>query len=315
MRKLTIAISLLFGLVFVPAAHAHISLEQGGTQKSRYGDAAIKQGPCGMTGGTRGTNIYTYEPGETITVKLVEYVAHPGYFRFAFDDDGDDAFQDPVSIAPLDPDRGCPASVLTGDAAARDQCTHSDFYNTPAVLPDMDNLEDHLKIPAGKLYTFQVKLPDVECDNCTLQVIQVMEDPVHGPYNLEVSGAGDLGDVYHQCIDLVLKKGASQDSDAGVTDSGAADGGASAGKGGAGASAGKGGASATASAGKSGSASAGKGGNNAATAPDSGVAPAAAKDSGGCSVRGVTAGQRGSWSAGLWLLGAVWLMRKRRRQS
>jgi hypothetical protein len=48
-----------------------------------------------------------------------------------------------------------------------------------------------------------VTLPNITCDNCTLQVIQVMEDDqFHGPYDV-TPGVG-VADVYHQCIDLVL---------------------------------------------------------------------------------------------------------------
>src|SRR5689334_16166220 len=95
-------------LVTPSLAWAHISLEQGGTHLSRYGDSEIKDGPCGRAGGTRGTHVYTYQPGATITVSLVEYIPHPSYFRFAFDDDGDDAFKEPASILPIDPQRPCP---------------------------------------------------------------------------------------------------------------------------------------------------------------------------------------------------------------
>jgi hypothetical protein len=58
-----------------------------------------------------------------------------------------------------------------------------------------------------------VKLPDIECDNCTLQIIQVMEDTVHGPY--APKGAANeflyIEDIYHTCIDVVLKRGANPD--------------------------------------------------------------------------------------------------------
>ncbi len=50
-------------------------------------------------------------------------------------------------------------------------------------------------------YSMQVTLPDVECDNCTLQLIQVMSDkPPWGP------GGGN--DIYYQCADLVLSRDA-----------------------------------------------------------------------------------------------------------
>jgi hypothetical protein len=240
-----ITLSLLGVVSFIGSAHAHISLDQGGTQKSRYGDDFLKDGTCGKTGGTRSTNVYMYEPGQTITVSFVEFVGHPSYFRFAFDNDGDDDFKDPASMTPIDPMRGCPASTLSGDAAARDQCMKDDFYNSMAVLPMMDDLSPHPDSPDGKMYTFQVKLPDVECDNCTLQVIQVMEDPIHGPYNLTVSGFGDLEDVYHQCIDLILKKSGG----AGSAGASSAGNGAAAVSGGGGTSAAVGGAGGTAIAG------------------------------------------------------------------
>jgi len=204
-RSLGVAIALSLSSVALPA-RAHISLERAGTHASRYGDELIKEGPCGMAGGGRGANVYTYAPGETITVRLAEYVPHPGYFRIAFDADGDDDFVDPVSIDPVDPARGCPGAGLPEEQQARDMCTGSDFYNNDAVLPGMDNLMPHVEASPDGMYEFEVTLPDVECDNCTLQVIQVMEDTSHGPYNVEVGGLFDTGDIYYQCIDLVLTR-------------------------------------------------------------------------------------------------------------
>jgi hypothetical protein len=191
-------------------ASAHISLEAGGTHNSRYGDGLIKDGPCGKAGGTRGTNVYTYAPGQTITVSLRETIPHPSYFRFAFDNDGDDAFIEPASILPIDPNRKCP----TGPG---DHCGMSDFYNSPAVLPNMDNLNPHLTASLNMAYSWQVTLPNVECTNCTLQIIQVMEDDgPHGPYD-PTPGVG-VEDIYHQCIDIVLKRPA--DGGTGGTDAG-----------------------------------------------------------------------------------------------
>lgn len=180
-------------------AQAHISLERGGTHKSRYGEANQKEGVCGRVNGKRGTNIYTYEPGQTITVKVAEFVPHPSYYRVAFDNDGDDGFLDPRSIKPIDSTRRCPYNEW-------DQCGKSDFYNNETVLPGLDNIYPHRRADA-KTLTIEVKLPNVECDNCTLQVIQVMEDTVHGAYNTSPENPdGSLEDVYHQCIDLVLKR-------------------------------------------------------------------------------------------------------------
>ncbi|HEX3598415.1 MAG TPA: SCE4755 family polysaccharide monooxygenase-like protein, partial [Polyangiaceae bacterium] len=158
------------------SAAAHISLDQADTQKSRYGDNFLKDGPCGKAGGTRGTNVYTYAPGETVPVSIVEFIPHPSYFRIAFDKDGDGDFVPPASIDPVDPSRPCPFN-------AADKCGMADYYNSPTVLPDMDDLNPHMSAPFGQKYTWNVEMPDVECDNCTLQIIQVMEDTIHGAYN------------------------------------------------------------------------------------------------------------------------------------
>lgn len=176
-------------------ASAHISLDQGGTHKSRYGDSEQKVGPCGRANGTRSENVYTYDAGETIEVAMTEFISHPGYFRIAFDDDGDDGFEDPQSIDP--PFRECLDDP-------RDHCGESDFYNNETVLSGMDNLDVHnADYGSGpKTYRWNVTLPDVACDNCTLQLIQVMQDPagIHAPFT-----PGEE-DIYYQCIDLVLEK-------------------------------------------------------------------------------------------------------------
>src|SRR5438270_810829 len=132
----------------------------------------------------------------------------------------------------------------------RDLCCKSDscndFFNTPNFL--MDNLNPHLAGVGQPKYTWQVTLPNVECDNCTLQVIQVMEDnQFHGDYD-PTPGVG-VEDLYHQCIDLVLKRGPSPDAAAadaaGPDGAGTGGSGGSAGTGGSGGSSGTGGAGGT----------------------------------------------------------------------
>jgi MYXO-CTERM domain-containing protein len=224
MRRAVSARIPLLGLLCVAVAapaSAHISLEKGGTHLSRYGDSALKEAPCGQANGPRGEHVYTYAPGETISVAIQEYIPHPSYFRIAFDDDGDDGFKDPASILPIDPTRKCPDGP-------GDHCGASDFDNTKAVL--MDNLNPHIPTVADlsnpKTFTWEVTLPNVECDNCTLQIIQVMEDDAfHGPYD-PTPGVG-VADVYHQCIDLVLKRA---DAGAPVSGPGGADAGAKTGQ-------------------------------------------------------------------------------------
>lgn len=120
-------------------ASAHITMT---SPKPRSVDQ--KAGPCGAVGSTRGSNVSTFKPGQTITVEWDETVEHPGHYRIAFDEDGEDAFKNPG-------EEGAVALV--------------------------DNIVDR---NGGGHYTQQVTLPTMTCTNCTLQLIQVME--VAPPY-------------------------------------------------------------------------------------------------------------------------------------
>jgi len=181
--------SLLAAAVAVPAllaarpAAAHLGLID---PPSRYGQDVLKDGPCGQFRGLRSTNVVTAEAGSTLTIQWSEYVDHPGHFRIAFDDDGDNDFRDPRCLTNCESGPGAPTFETDMD---------------PTVLYDM------IPDTRGTVTTFDVVLPDVECANCTLQVIQVMYDK--RPY---VSG-GD--DIYYQCIDLVLTR-EPPDPDAGT---------------------------------------------------------------------------------------------------
>lgn len=185
-----IAVVTMFALFAdVPVASAHLGLMD---PVSRYGMLTLKDPPCGRTGGLRGENIYTFSPGETIEIRWNEYIDHPGHYRVSFDDDGDDAFTNPRCIMNCT-SRSDPPTVFEFDSAL------------PVLL---DNIPDMV----GGDYAVSVTLPNVECDNCTIQVIQVMTDkrPITFP--------GD--DLYYQCIDVVLE-GPTMPGDAGgVIDAG-----------------------------------------------------------------------------------------------
>jgi hypothetical protein len=161
-------------VVLCSPAAAHLGLHD---PPSRYGENILKIAPCGRGGGQRSTNVTTFEPGATIEVLWDEYVDHPGHFRIAFDDDGDDDFADPRCL------RGCNSTTPT-----------IELYADSTVL--LDGIPD---TPRGGESGARVTLPDIECDNCTLQVIQVMYDkpPYVSPGN----------DIYYQCADLVLRRG------------------------------------------------------------------------------------------------------------
>lgn len=173
------------------SVHAHFSVDLSDTHKSRYGPGEIKSAPCGRPDGAAGEHIYTYSPGQTINVSWVEYVGHPGYYRIAFDRDGDDDFRNPASIKPAG--RAC--------GAGERNCGSGDFYNNKSVL--IDDYGRHDDRPNGKRYSVDVKLPNVECEHCTLQIIQAMTELDKAPYD---PSAADANDLYYQCIDLRLRR-------------------------------------------------------------------------------------------------------------
>jgi MYXO-CTERM domain-containing protein len=141
-----------------------------------------KSGPCGAgPGDMRGDIITNYKGGETITIKWIETVNHPGHYRISFDADGQDDFADPPAY----------------DA----------YYSNDAVL--LDQIED--KSGQNTMYEAQITLPEMSCDNCTIQLTQMMTDKP--PY-------GDGNDLYYQCADIVIEgvvAGTSGDDTTGST--------------------------------------------------------------------------------------------------
>jgi hypothetical protein len=162
------SVSLALSFAAAPA-HAHVQL---GAPLQRNEEQ--KSGPCGLAGGTRSDNVCEFQPGATITVQWDETIEHPGHFRLSFDSDGVDDFADPTG--------------------------YDDRYTAPSVL--VDGIPDrNVQADGNPTYSQSVTLPDVECDNCTLQLIQVMSDKM--PW-----GPDGGSDIYYQCADLVLSQSA-----------------------------------------------------------------------------------------------------------
>jgi len=173
MKTLTCSVLALGGLLLATSAHAHIQLTAPAPRHT-----SLKDGPCGKGAvDPRGTKITTFKPGETITVTWKETVAHPGHYRIAFDENGQ-RFTDPSG---------------PNDVAPR-----------PYVIKD--NITDKT---GTQNYSETVTLPNIQCTNCTLQLVQVMTDK-------QGNGWGN-DDLYYQCADLVLAGG---DGGAPVVDGG-----------------------------------------------------------------------------------------------
>jgi hypothetical protein len=289
--------------LLVGTASAHVELMTPPPRLAgQAGGNALKQKPCGQSSNMRTEMVTTFKPGEVIEIKIKEYIDHPGYFAVAFDADGDNDF--PFPIANMD------------DV---DEATHDPkalFPLNDKVLGfHLDTADGNCAASADKTCTISVKLPNIQCQNCTLQVTQFMTDKL---------GDGNDNEYYYQCADIKLE---------GELMSGGG-GGGGAGGGGVGGSAGApnsgGGATAGGSGGGGAGTSAGapSGGGISGSTSTAGTAPAtagtmtggtssvppAAEDDGGCSIApGAGARTRFTLLAGSLLLGLGWLARRRNR--
>jgi hypothetical protein len=196
---------LSFALLLVPAsAAAHIHLTAPQSRIDTLAGQDQKEQHCGVLNQARTTRVTTFKPGETITVTWMETVNHTGWFRIAFQQNGDTF---PIPAASNGPaGNGNPSTYPT-----KDETGMTDALTGAIILKD--------RIPDGTLST-QVTLPNAECNNCTLQFIQLMTDKPD--YTTDVAS----DDIYFNCADLVLSNGAAMpDAGGGGVDQDASNGG------------------------------------------------------------------------------------------
>jgi hypothetical protein len=107
--------------------------------------------------------VTTFEAGSTVLVRWDEYYPHAGRYRVAFDADGADL---------------------------------ADFNAQPlADIPDPGGRVGNTG--EGSLWELEVTLPDTPCENCTLQLIQVMDGETELPVSDPVGRS-----TYYQCADI-----------------------------------------------------------------------------------------------------------------
>jgi MYXO-CTERM domain-containing protein len=239
-------------LTLSAAASAHVRLvyptPRYATPAATNSSNQIKDSPCGVTNDSRTqdmSRVTELTAGSTITVEFAETVQHPGFFRISFDDDGQDAFVPP----PL-----ARTAIQMG----------------ATTLPV---LKDNIPDTNSASYTAEVVVPNMPCENCTLQLIQVMTN----------AQTWAEEDIYFTCADIRIVAGnagaggmgaggmgAGGMSGGGMSSGGMAGGGASAGGMSAGGMAGAAGNLGTGGAGAGGMASGGAG-SGAGGAPTGGA--------------------------------------------
>ena len=186
--KRSLGVALGAACLLVPAAAlAHFILVEPADWlvQNGLGDPQ-KKFPCGGTSANAGTPtnaIGQVRGGDSVHIKVRETIYHPGHYRVALAvKSRDELPADPQTVT-RDTPRG-PYSV-----SAR-----IDPDPKPPVLAD--GLFVHAARPEpGSFFEADVKMPNINCEKCTLQVIQWMAE--HG-----LNADGDF--TYHHCADFKI---------------------------------------------------------------------------------------------------------------
>jgi len=178
---LVLAVSLL---VLPATAQAHFTL-LAPPPASNSTDGGKGDPPCGPT--TMLSNVVTQVTGGSkLMLQVSETVFHPGFYRVAL------SIQSRAAL---------PADNVVKDASgailppAGPGTSASAVYEAPPVFPVLaDNLWSHTT--DMKMFSGEITLPNVNCNKCTLQVIEFMAN--HG------SNGPKAGYFYHHCADLKI---------------------------------------------------------------------------------------------------------------
>ena len=266
MRKLLLSIAVV-SLAVPATARAHFNLTMppsiAKSTEGGKGDA-----PCGPDTSSTGT-ITAVTGGQALTLHIDETVMHPGFYRFALSSASPPTF--PADNVVKDSNGTVLTPTSTGMSASAE-------FEDPAVFPVIaDHVFNHT---TGGAQSFpsssvpgQVMVPNMNCEKCTLQVIEFMAD--HG------SNGPSAGFFYHHCALLKITADPSKP----IFDPNASSGGASgvAGSSSAGGSSG----SAASGGGASGAATTGGGGTAGVSSSAAGAATGGASTAAGASSVGM----------------------------
>ena len=191
--KNSVRTALVFAVLaaIVPTvAHAHFRLLEPTSWiiENERGDPQ-KAGPCGGTNADYGKPSFVISKavgGSKLHVKVQETIYHPGFYR--------------VSLAVKSLDELPPDPVAVTRETEKGPWSISGAMQSNPQMPVLaDGLFVHHSRPAAGTQLppneTDVQLPNVNCEKCTLQIVQFMED--HG-YNK------DGGYTYHHCADIKI---------------------------------------------------------------------------------------------------------------
>ena len=170
-RLFAASIFLLLAPAFAPA-HFILVTPPSSLQTENGGKGAP---PCGE--GIDSNVITRVQGGHPLPIRITEFVFHPGHYRFAL------SVNSRAELLP-DPD------VLESDGIS----VSAPIQNPPKIPVLADGLFVHTDPPAADWQT-NLTLPNLNCEKCTLQVIEFMAE--HG------ANPGG-GFYYHHCADLQI---------------------------------------------------------------------------------------------------------------
>lgn len=179
------------------AAHFKLIAPESWIVESVRGDPQ-KAGPCGGTNTDNGTPsnvIGKATGGQNLHIVVQETIYHPGHYRVALA---------VSSRAELPPD-----PVATTRESPNGPISVSAVIQNPPQIPVLaDGLWVHNTRPTGTMAPWEtdVRLPNLTCKKCTLQVVQFMAE--HG-----VNNPGDF--TYHHCAELQITADPSKPLDKG----------------------------------------------------------------------------------------------------
>jgi hypothetical protein len=188
MRAFTILLGGCLPLALAPLGIAHFRLLEPASwlqESEELGDPQWSP-PCGgtLTDPGKPTDAVTkIQGGDKLHIRIREMAFHPGFYRVALAVN---------SRAELPPDPEATSEAGT-DGRQRSVSGAVHYPPSPPVLAD--GLFMHVA-PFDKEQAADVEIPNINCEKCTLQVIEFMA--AHG-WNK------DGGYTYHHCADLQIR--------------------------------------------------------------------------------------------------------------
>ena len=168
-------------------AQAHFTLVEPASwlvEVNQLGDPQ-KLAPCGGTSQNAGTPtgaLTEVVGGASLHIKLRETVFHPGHYRIALSVNS-------RSELPADP------QVTTRDTPNGPRSVSAKIMSPVAPPVLADGLFVHTERP-DSFFETDVRLPNINCGKCTLQIVEFMAEHGHNP-------DGDYS--YHHCADLHIR--------------------------------------------------------------------------------------------------------------